>query len=116
MLSDMARTSKPVVLSTAEQMQLKGWGSAHGTPQQVALRCRMVLAVAAGQQDLAIASACGVNRLSAALWRRRVREAGIGSVWEIQAGRGRKPQFDQAKRDAIVAATLQTKPKGMTHW
>jgi transposase len=41
---------------------------------------------------------------------------GIGSVWETAPGRGRKPQYDQAKRDAIIAATLQTKPKGMTHW
>lgn len=103
-------------LSAADQAQLQRWLAAHGTPQQVALRCRLVLAAAAGQQDLAIASGCGVNRHTAALWRGRVREAGIEAVWEIQAGRGRKPQYDQAKRDAVIAATLQTKPKGMTHW
>jgi hypothetical protein len=45
-----------------------------------------------------------------------VSQTGIGTVWEIQDGRGRKPRYDQAKRDAIVAATLETKPKGMTHW
>lgn len=112
----MARITQPVLLSAADQMQLKQWKSAHSTPQQVALRCQLVLAAAAGQQDLAIASAYGVNRHTAALWRRWVREAGIGAVWDIQAGRGRKPQYDQAKRDAIITATLQTKPKGMTHW
>ena len=42
--------------------------------------------------------------------------AGIGEVWEIAPGRGRKPHYDQAKRDAIINSTLQTKPKGMTHW
>ena len=41
---------------------------------------------------------------------------GIGCVWEIAAGRGRKPRYDQAKRKAMIEATLQTKPKGMTHW
>lgn len=112
----MAKITQPVLLSEADQMQLKRWKSAYSTPQQVALRCQLVLAAAAGQQDLAIASAYGVNRHTAALWRRRVREAGIGAVWEIQIGRGRKPQYDQAKRDAIITATLQTKPKGMTHW
>lgn len=62
MISGMARTSPAVELSVADQTQLQQWQSAHGTPQQVALRCRLVLAAAAGQQDLAIASACGVNR------------------------------------------------------
>ena len=112
----MARTSQPLNLSPADQTQLIEWQSAHGTPQQVALHCRLVLAAAAGQQDLEIASAHGVNRHTAALWRRRARESGIGTVWEIQAGRGRKPKYDQGKRDALIAATLQTKPKGMTHW
>jgi transposase len=116
MIPGMARISQPVALSATDQTQLKQWKSAHGTPQQVALRCELVLAAAAGQQDLAIASAYGVNRHTAALWRRRVRESGIDALWEIQAGRGRKPQYDQATRDALIAATLQTKPKGLTHW
>ena len=116
MISGMARTSLAVELSAADQTRLQQWQSAHGTPQQVALRCRLVLAAAAGQQDLAIASDCGVNRHTAALWRGRVREAGIDAVWETQAGRGRKPQYDLAQCDALIAATLQTKPKGMTHW
>ena len=116
MIPSMARTSLPVELSAPDQAQLQPWASAHGTPQQVALRCRLVLAAAAGQSDLAIASVQGVNRHSAALWRGRVRTAGIQTVWEIQAGRGRKPHYARAQRDALVAATLQSKPKGMTHW
>src|SRR3990167_8975990 len=111
MISGMARTSPSVELSAADQTRLQQWQSAHGTPQQVALRCRLVLAAAAGQQDLAIASACGVNRHTAALWLGRVLEAGIDAVWETQAGRGRKPQYDLSQRDALIAATLQTKPK-----
>ena len=103
-------------LSAEDQAQLLQWESAHGTPQQVALRCRMVLAAAAGKQDVQIASAYGISRHTAALWRGRVRTAGIEAVWDIQAGRGRKPKYDAAKRDALIAATLQTKPQGMTHW
>jgi transposase len=116
MIPDMSRTSPAVELSQADQEQLQRWLSAHGTPQQVALRCRLVLAAAAGKPDLGIASACGVNRHTAALWRRRVRETGIEAVWKIQAGRGRKARYDLAKRDALIAATLQTKPRGITHW
>src|SRR2546422_6846206 len=104
--------NQPLELSTAEQTQLRQWQAAHGTSQQVALRCRLVLAAADGKQDLDIASANGVNRHTAALWRRRVREQGIDAVWEIEKGRGRKHQYDQEQRDAIIAATLQTKAGG----
>ncbi len=112
----MARIGPVVNLSADDLAQLVKWEAAHSTPQQVALRCRLVLAAAAGKQDLEIASAYEVNRHTAALWRQRVRTAGIGSVWEIQPGRGRKPKYDQEKRDALIAATLESKPKGMTHW
>jgi transcriptional regulator with XRE-family HTH domain len=112
----MARTSPVVNLSAADQAQLARWETAHGTPQQVALRCRLVLAAAVGTPDLEIASRYGVNRHTAALWRGRVRTAGISTVWEIQPGRGRKPQYDVEKRDGLIAATLQTKPQGMTQW
>jgi len=88
----------------------------HSTPQQVALRCRIILAAAAGRENAAIAAQLNINRHTVELWRGRVRDSGIDQVWEIAAGRGRKPRYGQAKRDAIINATLQTKPKGMTHW
>jgi transposase len=112
----MARISPVVSLSADDLAQLVRWEAAPQTPRQVALRCRLVLAAAAGKRDLEMASTYGVNRHTAALWRQRVRTAGIGSVWEIQPGRGRKPKYNQEKCDALIAATLETKPKGMTHW
>src|SRR5207248_4199958 len=99
----------------AERRQLEAWESSHGTPQQVALRCRIVLAAMAGQDNVSIAEELSVSRPTVQLWRRRVGEQGIGAVWRIAAGRGRKPQYDQAQRAAIIEATLQSKPKGMTH-
>src|SRR5438477_4231069 len=112
----MARNAVRLELSASEVAQLNGWQSAHGTAQQVALRCRLALAAADGKQDLEIAAAFRISRHTASLWRRRVHEKGIGAVWEIEKGRGRKPQLDQARRDAIIAATLETKPEGATHW
>ena len=76
----------------------------------------MVLAAAQGQPDWGIAARLKVNRHTPALWRQRLAAAGIGSVWETAPGRGRQPEYDQAKREAIIEATLATKPKGRTHW
>lgn len=112
----MPKTSPVIVLEPSHQAQLKQWESAHATPQQVALRCRIILAAAAGQQNLAIAKKLEVNRHTVELWRKRVRELGIDQVWEVASGRGRKAHYDQSKRDDIINATLQSKPKGMTHW
>jgi transposase len=82
----------------------------------VALRCRIILRALAGEENVAIASALRLSRPTVGLWRTRVREQGIDQVWEIAPGRGRKLLYDQAKREAIIKASLQTKPKGMTHW
>jgi len=51
-----------------------------------------------------------------ALWRCRAREQGIGCVWEIAPGRGRKTPYGADTIERIVEATLQTRPAGSTHW
>ena len=112
----MPKSAVALNLSDVDQEQIGEWLRAASTPQQVVLRCRIVLAAAHGQQDLEIAAQMKVNRHTPALWRKRVTTDGIGCVWEIAPGRGRKPHYAQAKRKAIIDATLQTKPKGMTHW
>jgi len=103
-------------LAPSEQLQMQQWVAAHGTPQQVALRCRIVLAAAEGQSDVAIGEQFSVNRKTVMLWRRRFAEQRLEGLWEVAPGRGRKPTYDMDKIAAIVDATLQTKPEGMTHW
>ena len=112
----MSRTSLPVVLSDAETIRLEQWIRAGSTPQQVVLRARIILSAAQGQSDKTTAVALGIRRETAALWRGRVREQGIGCVWEIAAGRGRKPRYEVARVGQWIDATLQTKPAGATHW
>src|ERR1043165_1508289 len=72
----MPRTSDPIALSPDQRSQLEGWVVALGTPQQVALRCRIILAVAAGKTEMMIASENGVNRKTVRLWRERFRSGG----------------------------------------
>ena len=112
----MPKIADPVVLSETDRNQLERWVRAQFTPQQVALRSRILLLAAEGKQDMEIASELEVNRHTPALWRQRFRTQGLDGVWEVQAGRGRKPLYDEDKVAAIVEATLQTKPKGSTHW
>ncbi len=112
----MPKVASAVVLSEPGRNQLESWVRAQFTPQQVALRSRILLMAADGKQDLEIAGELNVNRHTPALWRKRFQTQGLDGIWEIQPGRGRKPLYDESKVAAIVAATLQTKPKGSTHW
>jgi DNA-binding XRE family transcriptional regulator len=106
----------PCKLSAVDREKLEHWIAAHGTPQQVALRCRIVAGAAAGKSDVAIAKELSVNRNTVVLWRKRFSEEGWDGLWDIAPGRGRKPVYGIDRIAAIVNATLQTKPAGMTHW
>jgi len=112
----MPESNRALALSADQLEQLEQWLAAHGTPQQVALRCRIVLAAVQGGSDLSIAAGLDVNRHTVTLWRKRFAEQGLECLWQIAAGRGRKPIFGIEQIKAVVDATLQTKPKGMTHW
>ena len=98
------------------QEQLQQWLTAHGTPRQVVLRSRIILASAEGQPESAIAEQLETNRKTVRLWRARFAEEGLECLWQVAPGRGRKPTYAAEKIRAIVDATLQTKPPGLTHW
>src|SRR5271155_5133362 len=107
---------KACLLSEVDREKLQQWTAAHSTPQQVALRCRIVLAAAAAESDVSIAKRLSVNRNTVILWRERFGDEGLDGLWDVAPGRGRKPKYQIEKIADIVDATLQTKPAGMTHW
>src|SRR5450631_1075670 len=71
---------------------------------------------AAGKPEIAIAAENRVNRKTVRLWRERFKTQGLQALWEIAPGRGRKATYGPTKIKAVIDATLQSKPKGSTHW
>lgn len=112
----MPRQTVIIALSEADRLELERWVSAHRSPQQVAQRCRIVLAAAMGQKDKDIAESMKINFKTVALWRQRFLKEGPDCLWEVAAGRGRKSALTSEKVEEIIYATLQSKPKGATHW
>jgi transposase len=110
------RSAISLDLNESDRQQLLQWSSAFGTPQQVALRCRIALAAAEGESADEIAAQLDINRKTVMLWRARFEQEGLEGLWEVAPGRGRKPTYGPEKIQSIVDATLRTKPKGMTHW
>ena len=112
----MPRPTPVLVVSADQQKQIEQWLAALGTPQQVALRGRIVIAAGHGKSEAAIAAEMNVNRKTVRLWRERFVAQGLPGLWEIAPGRGRKATYDPERIKAVIDATLQSKPKGMTHW
>src|SRR5258708_3846427 len=112
----MPRVPPSLVLSDDQHRQLERWLAALGTPQQVALRCRIILAIAAGKTEIAIAAENHINRKTVRRWRERFGVQGLQGLWEIAPGRGRKATYDSTRIKTVIDATLQSKPRGSTQW
>jgi transposase len=112
----MPRVAPSMTLSEPDVHELEVWVAAHRTPQQVSQRCQIILAAGRGQQDKVISAGLGINFKTVSLWRRRFLAEGPDCLWEVAAGRGRKPTLTSRKIKKIVNATTQTKPSAATHW
>ena len=112
----MPRVARTIQLDPTDRIELDRWVGAHGTPQQVTQRCRIVLEASAGHQDKDIADTLQINVKTVALWRGRFLNEGIDCLWEVAPGRGRKPLYSSSKVAALIETTLQSRPAGATHW
>src|SRR5438876_84442 len=107
----MPRPTVVLVVSADQRKQIGQWVAALGTPQQVALRGRIVLAAGDGKSEAAIAADLKVDRKTVRLWRERFVAKGLPGLWEIAPGRGRKATYSAERIKAVIDATLQSKTK-----
>ncbi|MGH7068650.1 MAG: IS630 family transposase [Acetobacteraceae bacterium] len=111
----MRRNARATLRLRAGQRELlAGWVRAHGTPQQVVKRRRIVMLAHQGWSDAGIAGELELNRHTCRLRRERFMREGAEGMWEVAEGPGRKPQAGLERR--IVEATVGGKPAGQTHW
>ncbi len=112
------RTGRPkaeLVLSDEERAVLERYSRRGTVAQQLALRARMVLRCAAGLDNKSVARELGVWPAMVGKWRRRfVVKRLEGLLDEPRAGAPRK--ISDAKVEQVVVRTLETSPKGATHW
>ncbi len=108
--------AKPLPMRAAERRDLERLMRSHAGRPRVVLRARVVLAAAEGTPNHAIARRLGVSRPTVLLWRARF-AAGGGEALAREAPRpGRPRRIGTAKVEAIVRATLQTRPHAAPHW
>ncbi len=103
-------------LSQVERWALEELAKSQSKPHRVVQQSKALLLAAEGVANTEIASRVGVSRSSVIEWRNHFPQEGLAGVGKVRSGRGRKPSIPPEKVEAIVHATLHTKPEGATHW
>jgi transposase len=113
-----SRGPKPVeiTLSDAERAQLERWTRRHRSAQALALRSRIALGAAAGENNTRLAQRLGVSVATVRKWRGRFAADRLdGLLDEPRPGRPRTVSDDQVEQ-VIVKALESAPPDGGTHW
>lgn len=115
----MGRPGRPkaeLVLTDAERAALERYARRAKVEQRLALRARIVLACAVdGALNGEVARTLGVSQDTVGKWRARfVTDRLDGLFDEPRPGAPRTVTDEQV--EAVVVKTLESKPKGATHW
>jgi transposase len=111
----LGRPTPDVVLTPAERETLDRWARRPKSAQALALRCRIVLACAAGHTNGEIAAELSCNRTTVGKWRRRFADMRLdGLIDEPRPGRPRSVTDGDVER--VIVKTLEERPRGATHW
>jgi transposase len=107
----MAPAAAVSEISGEQRGLLERWVRAHGTPQSVAMRARIVLLAGEGHSNSAIARDLDVSRPTVILWRERFKTGGPHALWEVKPGPGaaqddhrRESEQDRGRHDDHDAA------------
>jgi transposase len=87
----------------------------HSTPQSVARRAQIVLLLGDGLSQGEVARRVGVTRPVVAKWLKRFVESGLDGLDDAPRSGRPRTVLDEQVAD-IVRQTLETTPKGQTHW
>lgn len=106
---------KPLVLSAAEKAKLELMARRPKTDQRTAQRARIVLDCATGLSNTEVAANRGITMPTVGKWRQRFLDGRLGALGDApRSGQPRK--LTDAKVEAVVTRTLETRPKNATHW
>ena len=104
-----------VRVTDEEREVLERWARRPESAQALALRCRIVLAAAAGESSKEIAARLGCNSSTVGKWRGRFARLGIDGLHD-EPRPGRPREIGDAEIERVVVKTLEDQPGDATHW
>jgi transposase len=109
------RPVPPIELTEHERRELEGLARRRKTAQGLAKRARLILACADGDTNIKAAEAAGLTRETAGKWRRRFAEHRLDGLYD-EPRPGPPRTISDAQVEEVVVKTLESTPKGQTHW
>jgi transposase-like protein len=111
----MGRRFTPLELDERERAELTSLASRRSTAQALALRARIVLACADGEQSKVVAARLAIDPDTVGKWRRRFTSHRLeGLLDEPRSGTPRT--IEDTRIEAVIVRTLETRPPDATHW
>lgn len=110
----MTQLATMLELAQDDRATLTSWARSSSVRAGLAMRAKVVLAIADGEGPSAVARRLGVSRPTVTQWRNRFLAEGLNGLDDAPRS-GRPKEVDDA---AILAATLEPPPPtlGVTHW
>ncbi len=105
-----------IVLSPQEQSTIQQWARGKSFPLRLVQRARIIQMAANGIFSHEIARRMGISRPTVQLWRERFLALRCAGLEKDAPRPGRIPIIPKDKIQAVVQATLHTKPHNATHW
>ena len=99
-----------VVLTEEQGATLRGWLGAGKTEQRMAFRAEVILAIAEGLSNQAVAERLGTRPATVSKWRGRFARAGVSGLRDaLRSGKPRQYEGDHERR---ILAALDEPPAG----
>ena len=104
-----------VILSDDEREVLERWARRPKSSQALALRCRIVLAAAAGEQSRDIAARLGCDPDTVGRWRGRFAKRSLDGLHD-EPRPGKPRSIADEDIEQVIVKTLEEQPPNATHW
>ncbi len=109
------RPARELVVSVSDRAQLEAMSRSQSLPAGLVRRAQMILRMAAGESNSAIARRFRTSRPTVSLWRSRYCERGLAGLHNaLKPGRPRS--VDEERVAELIRTALRSRPKGRTHW
>src|ERR1039458_7454168 len=104
-----------VVPSDDERRVLEGWARRRSSAQWLAVRARIVLGAAQGENNTQLAERLGLTRMTVAKWRGRFVAGRVDGLFD-EPRPGKPRTISDEKVAQVITATLESTPRDATHW
>lgn len=110
------RVAAEIKLTESERTKLERFSKARNVAERLRERSQIILLAADGLENKEIAERLAQDPGKVGRWRKRYAEQGLAGIIKDKTRPGRIAPISSVKRSRIIKLTVESKPKGMTHW